>query len=136
MCGERNRQYKDNVPWKRKNARKDDRLVLPSPPHVVESVHSEPKDMWPELLQAALVETDTAVLVRVLLADGVAVALDVFVGVECDDGVGSEGGVDVVGHKAFAEDGDEGVVCDAGDGQSSEVCNALELFAGYVVHGA
>lgn len=101
-----------------RHPRKHDALVLSRPPHMIIGVVSQLVNVgWELLLPAALlnfVEGNIAVLVRVALADCVAVTLDVFVWVQNDESIRAESSVDVVGHKPFPKDGNDGVIGDTG----------------------
>lgn len=74
-----------------------------------------------------LIQLDIPVLVCIPLAGRIAVALDVLVRVEGDDGVRAESSVDLVGHKPFTEDSDDRVIVDVGNGKRGEVGNSVEF---------
>ena len=95
----------------RKGVRDDEGLVLGRAPHVVVGVVGELEDMRGK---GGLVFRRVPIVCGILLEDRVGVGCDVLVWVDCDEGGGSDAGVNCVGHETLAETGDDDIVRDGG----------------------
>ncbi len=113
------------------NAPEQQALILRRPSHMVVRVVRHLKDMRRHRL---LVLRGIAVLCCIFLHDRVGVGWDIFVGVEGDEGRGTDSRVHIVVHEPFSKACNDNVV---GNGrQFGEVCHRLQALVdgGLAIH--